>query len=370
MEHILDKCIVLILCSVVAALAGITTPVVVGCLVAVSLTALFELATLPKWVHIADPLLFCLLALFVPDFLLFLPFAAADLFRLRLSPLRFVWLIPLFVVFVMPQQLTLDILYLYIATLVCVLACVFSWRSNRMESHVRAFRAHRDELTQTSYKLELRNRALSEGQELELRFATLNERSRIAREIHDNVGHLLTRSVLQVEALAVVRADDEKLTNELTQVGDTLATAFDAVRTSVHGLHEEAYNLKTHLSALAQMESVEMQVDYRAENLPPQVAYSFLAIVREALSNSKRHSDATEIGVAVVEFPGLYQLTVHDNGSRLPGKEGNDMRGGIGLASMEERARILGGIFRTSFDKGFKIFVSVPKTETEPECVS
>ncbi len=60
--------------------------------------------------------------------------------------------------------------------------------------------------------------------------AVLAERARIAREIHDNVGHLLTRSVLQMEALAVTHEDDPALAKELAAVGATLHEALGTVR--------------------------------------------------------------------------------------------------------------------------------------------
>ncbi len=365
MERIIDKVIALIFCCVVMVLAGTTTQMLVGLLVAISFSALFELPKLPWQVQAISPSLYAVLALFFPDFVVFLPLAAGDAFRLVLIPLRFTWLVPLATCIVLPERGTVPIELLCCAALFCVLSCLMVWRSGKEEELLRASRMRRDDLAKASRSLEMRNRDLRERQEMELHLATLNERSRIAREIHDNVGHLLTRSVLQVEALSVVHAGDEQLTEELKHVSGTLNTAFESVRASVHDLHEESYDLEVQLGALAKAsEGVTVQVDYRVRELPSNVAYSFLSIVREALSNTRRHSDATGMQISVVEFPGLYQLTAHDNGSRAPLKAALTQGEGIGLTTMEERARSLGGIFRTSYDKGFKVFVSVPKSKT------
>lgn len=72
-----------------------------------------------------------------------------------------------------------------------------------------------------------------------MRLATLNERNRIAREIHDNVGHLLSRSLLQVGALQVVNRD-ETVRQGLDTMRDTLSGAMDSIRRSVHDLHDES----------------------------------------------------------------------------------------------------------------------------------
>ena len=364
MDRVPRKVSVFVLCCALMVAAGISPPAVVGMLVAVSLSALFELPTLSQRVRIFGLVLYCVLAVFIPSYILFLPLIAGDLFSLRSLWLRFFWLIPLSVVFLEPQRIAQETLSLSGAAVLLLLSCTLTWRETRISIEREALRVERDILAQQSYNLALRNRDLEERQELELRLATLNERSRIAREIHDNVGHLLTRSVLQVKALGVIHAQDEMLARELEEVGDTLDTAFETVRTSVHDLHEESHSFETQLHALKLAnEGIEVCVEYRAKGLPTSVAHSFIAIAREALSNTERHSDATQVRILVVEFSNIYQLMVHDNGRKSPVQGSAKPRSGIGLSSMEERTRALGGIFRTSYENGFKVFVSVPKEE-------
>ena len=100
------------------------------------------------------------------------------------------------------------------------------------------------------------------------------ERGRIAREIHDNVGHLLTRSIMQVEALQVVHRDDERVRSELAQVGATLHEAMSTVRASVHDLHDDAFDLETQLREAADaFTTLAVDIDYRASDVPPDVGY-------------------------------------------------------------------------------------------------
>ena len=121
----------------------------------------------------------------------------------------------------------------------------------------------------------------------EVRLATLAERARIAREIHDNVGHLLTRSVLQVEALQVVHAEDEQVRADLAQVGATLHEAMDTVRKSVHDLHDDAFDLRSRLESVVGACGLPgARLSFDARDVPVPVAYCFVALVREALSTS------------------------------------------------------------------------------------
>ena len=207
--------------------------------------------------------------------------------------------------------------------------------------------------------LERKNRDLMEKQDYEVKLATLAERNRIAREIHDNVGHMLTRSLLQIGALRVTHNDDDMLIGELEQIKGTLSGAMDSIRNSVHDLHDESVDLKSQLEMMAGgFEFCPVKLRYDAGELPIEMKYCFAAIIKEALSNIARHSDASAASVTVIEHPAFCQLLVSDNGTA---KSSGDMRG-IGLQNMAERVEALGGVFRTEHGKGFRIFASIPKS--------
>jgi len=211
-----------------------------------------------------------------------------------------------------------------------------------------------------------------EKQDYEIKLATLAERNRIAREIHDNVGHLLTRSLLQISALRVTHAENEQMTDELDMIKNTLSDAMDSIRSSVHNLHDESIDLRSRLEAMLNgFVFCPVKLRYDAGDLPVNVKLCFAAIVREALSNIAKHSNATGAGITLTEHPSFFQMVIYDNGtskivnSSATGSSGNT--GGIGLQNMADRVDALGGIFKTEQDKGFKVFISVPK-EIRKEC--
>ncbi|MCL2003103.1 MAG: histidine kinase [Oscillospiraceae bacterium] len=291
--------------------------------------------------------------LFVPAFIPFMPLIVYDSAGLRWRPLRFVWAAALTVCFfAVPPQVSL------IIALASGAAFLLHVRTAaQLKARAELFAAL-DSAKERTALLELKNRELMEKQDYEVRLATLSERNRIAREIHDNVGHLLTRSLLQIGALRVTRAGDGGLANELDWVKGTLSDAMDSIRSSVHDLHGESFDLKDRLETMASgFTFCPVKLSYDAGDLPAEVKYCFTAIVREALSNIARHSDASGASVTVTEHPAFCRLLIADNGTVKPDKGPK----GIGLQNMADRVESLGGIFRAEYDKGFRIFISVPK---------
>lgn len=250
-----------------------------------------------------------------------------------------------------------------VALLAVLVAVLLAGRTHRMlEQRAENLRVA-DGLRERELVLEARNRDLMDAQDYEVRLATLSERTRIAREIHDSVGHLLTRAVVQTEAQRVVHAG-EPCERDFAAVADTLREALDEVRASVHDLRDDGCDLSVQLRAAAEAacagSGVEVSCRAEAADAPPAVTSCLLAVVREALSNTLRHSDARHVSVELAEHPGLWRLRVADDGdAAAPAPDG----AGMGLASMEERVRALGGSFRAGPGErgGWVVFASVPR---------
>ena len=166
-------------------------------------------------------------------------------------------------------------------------------------------------------------------------------------------------------------------------VKTTLEDAMTNIRASVHDLHDEALDLRLELQKLIdQFPACPVTLRYTCQPVPPPIHYCFIAVVKEALSNIARHSNATSATVSVLEHPALYQLIIEDNGS--PSKlitqstssaEKDSSAGffgsshscttGIGLHNIQERVTALQGNMIIQTDRGFRIFISIPKNEKE-----
>lgn len=254
----------------------------------------------------------------------------------------------------------------------CVLGAVFQYQTGRCEQLSQEFKRYRDDSAERNIELREKNQHLMDKQDYEIYAATLRERNRIAREIHDSVGHMLSRAILMVGAMKA--AGPAVPTGEtLCHLEDTLNEAMTSIRKSVHDLRDESINLKETMEALAKEFTfcpVELVYDVGYQ-VPRAVKYSFIMIVKEALSNIIRHSKATKVQITLREHPGLYQLIVEDNGGAQDPKGAQESwenidRGneddGMGLANIRERIQVLKGTFQMRRNGGFSIYVTVPKS--------
>lgn len=238
-------------------------------------------------------------------------------------------------------------------------AVIIYMRVSGLEETVRKLTVLRDKIAEKNMQLSNQNLRLAEAQDNEIRLATLRERNRIAREIHDNVGHMLTRSLLQSGALLVLNKD-ESLNEPLSSLRSTLDNAMTSIRESVHDLHDDSIDLKKIIEE--SVRSVDgkftVSLDYDVgENVSGKIKLCIAGVVREGLSNAAKHSDGDKIDIALREHPGFYQLSISDNGKPQEIKEN-----GIGLKNMQDRAESVGGrISFTASETGFRIFMSVPK---------
>lgn len=259
-------------------------------------------------------------------------------------------------------------LYMYLgleATAVCLVSSFIAGITANASRCARQYKADYLKITDSSVELEknlrFKNKELLENQDASIHVATLQERNRIAREIHDNVGHMLSRTILQIGALMTIYKD-EPLHGQLESISGSLNDAMNNIRESVHDLHNDSVDFKAALeNVTAQMrEKYIFKLDFdMSEDVPANVKYCFIAIVKEAMTNIIKHSDATRVSVLVREHPGMYQMVIEDNGS------GADTWSvpGIGLTNMEDRVRGLAGNIVFSNDNGFKILISVPKNK-------
>lgn len=245
--------------------------------------------------------------------------------------------------------------------LCCLLACELANRLQQLENKKAELKKTRDTGVERSILLTERNRHLIAQQNAEIQMATLKERNRIAREIHDNVGHVLSRSVLQLGAIMAVTKDDEKWGSLLQPLRESLDSAMNSIRKSVHDLRDDSIDLKLSaqeiLEPLKSSYTVTQQYDF-SDNIDIKIKLCFLSVLKEAVTNIIRHSNADRIDVSMIEHPAFMQLVISDNGTV---SKNEDKHEGMGLSNMKERVRLLEGNINITDDKGYRIFITVPK---------
>lgn len=301
---------------------------------------------------------FLILSIFLPALVLFLP---AILYDTLFAPYRFLSffaVIPLLLFFRNASLATV-----IFTVVLLVLGLWLCYRTDSLEKSKEERNTLRDNAKELSMKLKHQNDELLRQQDASINVATLNERNRIAREIHDSVGHLLSSSLLQVGALLAVSKDEDTYSS-LTALKETLNKAMNGIRTSVHDLFDESIDLYSQLRELTKDFSFcSLDFHYELDTDPGRkLKYAILAIVKEALTNIVRHSNATHAAVLMHEHPAFYQLIIFDNGT----VKSYDTENGIGLQNIRDRVNSFHGVTNITSKNGFRIFITIPKGEAKP----
>lgn len=350
MSKLIDKLILFIICFAVLAQYHADIYIVVPVISAIAATAL--LSYVENTVSAAVLVVWCGVCLWQPTFSFFLPLVCYDLYLSRWRWFLLSAVVPLGAAYTAlpPDRLIFILLF-------TALSYLLKRRTADLERTKTEYLALRDTTKEFSLRLEGKNKELLEKQDYEIHLATLNERNRIARDIHDNIGHLLSNSILQTGAL-MATCQDDALKERLKTLKATLAQGMDSIRSSIHDLHDESVDLYAETKALVDgFGFCGISLDYDVDSSPPKaVKYTLLAVVKEALSNIIRHSNATHVTVTVREHPAFYQLVVRDNGNQKA-PQGD----GIGLKNISQRVESLNGRVNITSDGGFTVFVSIPK---------
>lgn len=251
-----------------------------------------------------------------------------------------------------PLQFLQIILYLGL----CVMSIWLRRISEKLVTYREKVLKTTDEAESNIQLLKRKNQQNLENYEINRQNDILQERNRIAREIHDNVGHKLTSAILQVSALEMVNED-----HDYSQVKETLETAMTDIRSSIHALHDTSLSIENELHAMADSYlfcPVHLDIEIQKEP-DANKHYAILLVCREALSNTARHSNASRIDISLKQWGHFYNLIIADNGSKID-KDKKANPDGIGLVSMEERIVNLAGRIHFNNQNGFHIFIQMP----------
>ena len=351
-NRLIDKVVVLFICLSIYLHNVTNTYLIIPILVCVFLSSIISYKDNDK-VLIILSMFFLTLCFFNLDYLFFIPLMCYDLFSYKI---KWLWLVLIFPILIYSYEISASSIFLILAY--TFISYILNYRTKSFEHIKKNYYYISDSANELSIKFKNKNRELLEKQDYEVNLATLRERNRIARDIHDNVGHLLSRCILQIGALLAINKD-ENINLNLGLIKDTLSEAMDSIRSSVHDLHEDAVDLQVEIQQLVDnFEFCSIKLDYDLESNPTKkIKYSFISITKEALSNIIKHSNATEVSIFLREHPYLYQLVIHDNGRNVKYNSEN----GIGIKNIKDRIASINGSLNISTDNGFRIFISVPK---------
>jgi signal transduction histidine kinase len=197
--------------------------------------------------------------------------------------------------------------------------------------------------------------------------ATVNERNRIAREIHDSVGHVLTAQTIQLNnAIAFWQSEPDKAYRFLVESKELVRTALKDIRHSVSTLRSdplEGKSLQAAIALLFQEFSSRTKIipDYTIalnHSLSEEIKLTVYRIIQEALTNIVKHSQAEAVKVELQTFPEHFSLSIKDNGQGFNPEHNTT---GFGLQGMRERVMALKGEMEISsgLQRGCTITITI-----------
>ena len=353
MHHLLDKLVLLLLTSLFYLSFHLSVFSVLFILVAISFACINSYYEKQKISYIIQVMYF-ILCIFYFEYLFFIPLIAYETFHKKEQ----YWL-SFYLILLLVNLENITLLSFYGILLLALLSCVLHFKSNKIMALIALNKKVKDDSEELKIIQEQKQKELLERQDYEIQLAKAEERNRIAREIHDSVGHNLSSSLLQIGAMIAINKD-ASLQEPLENMKHTLSDGMDSIRISVHDLHEDSLNLEKEMQKIInQFPFCPIAFHCRITNLLDlKLKYCFINILKEALNNIIKHSNATKVNVSFLESPAFYQFIIQDNGTNIARKEG------LGLKSMQERVDAYHGICRFSDDKGFKIFINIPKEDS------
>ncbi|MBN1642778.1 MAG: GAF domain-containing protein [Anaerolineae bacterium] len=200
--------------------------------------------------------------------------------------------------------------------------------------------------------------------------AVIEERNRLARDLHDSVMQALYGVTLYAEAAVrqLDKGDGALATDHLREIRDTTEEALREMRVLIFELRPPVLKRDGLVTALrSRLESVEERVGVKTEfqaacpgRLPAEMEEELYRVALEALNNALKHANADSVLVRLVQEEGVVQLEIVDDGIGFD-RELVRQRGGFGLRSMEERVVQLGGtlIVDTGLGRGTRIRAEV-----------
>lgn len=209
-----------------------------------------------------------------------------------------------------------------------------------------------------------RQRAETLAQEVKTLAATV-ERTRIARDIHDALGHTLTTLGVQLEVAQKLRQRHPEQALDAIDMAKALTDqCLEDVRLALQTIHASTFDFNQALRVLIEQASQHTALTITTDiNLPPlmaQTSQQLYRIMQEGLTNIRKHAEATHVHLRVTATDDRIHLTLMDDGK---GFDPTVSHIGLGLQSIQQRVNLLAGEFtvKSAIGKGTQLEISLPR---------
>ncbi len=206
----------------------------------------------------------------------------------------------------------------------------------------------------------------------ERRAGILEERQRLARDIHDTLAQGFISIVMHLEAADQALPDDlDTLQKHLDRARETARTSLEQARRVVHALRPQLLDQRSLPDAIERTAvrwqeetGIPLTTTITGDPVPlhPDIEVTLLRATQEALANIRKHAQATAVQLTLSYMEDVVVLDVQDNGVAFAGAAASPLSGGYGLQAMRERAEQCGGSVTLESEpgEGTTVVVSIP----------
>jgi len=229
-----------------------------------------------------------------------------------------------------------------------------------MASKVNRDRQAKDKISLLNQELILTHNLLNDS-------AKQGERLRISRELHDLLGHHLTALILNLQYLTHTT---EGITKTKVQESHDLAKLLlSDVRETVQDIRKDSIiDLKTTINEIVKKIprlNIEFKISESFKISNAAIAEAIVRVIQESLTNSLKHSSATNVSIEIQQINENVSVIIHDNGGLAQRNMEKTFAEGNGITGMRERIEKLGGQLAIDFKRGFKVMVNIPNEGSE-----
>jgi signal transduction histidine kinase len=202
-------------------------------------------------------------------------------------------------------------------------------------------------------ELQSANQRLEMAHQQEVELATLRERERLARDLHDSLGHALVTLSVQLEAVQrLYRVNSEDASRQVDEMKNLTRTSMEALRETLAGLRASGLNQRPLTQAVADLSAetgqragleISCRLDPEVDRLSPAMTEALWRVTQEALMNIEKHAAARRVQLELHMKQEAVILRVADDGMGLPA-DATNRPGHYGLRGMRERIEGLGGV--------------------------
>jgi len=244
---------------------------------------------------------------------------------------------------------------------ICAILAFVMAKAEEMESD---YKNRLDEERRLRYELERTKSKLLNASKDIAHLTEVGERNRIAREIHDNVGHSIAGILIQLQAANKLFDRDGKKAKEILEKSiDGLSNALTVLRNTVHNIKpKESLGVEYIKKVIDNFGFCPVDLKFKGDFalVTSNQMEILVLIIREALTNAAKHSKATKVDISIDTNEKYTRLYIKDNGIGC-----DKIKEGLGISGMKERVLNIGGTISIRPNEGFLIICLLPIANQE-----